>query len=59
MGDPHLKVMTLDVLDDAFGTLEKRAQVVGEIGMADKDVQSRRRAPELPQRSRISHSRQK
>jgi len=42
--------MSVASLNDAISALEKRAEVLERGWMANKDVQGRRRAPELPQR---------
>jgi hypothetical protein len=48
-------VVSVATFDHAVGALEKGAEVAEGGRMANEDVQGRRRAPELPQRGRISH----
>jgi len=50
--------MSVASLNDAISALEKRAEVLERGWMANKDVQGRRRAPELPQRGRTSQCRE-
>jgi hypothetical protein len=50
----NLNVVAVAALNNTLRTLEKSAEVVDEIGMADKDVQGRRRPGVAAARSHVS-----
>jgi hypothetical protein len=50
----NLNVVAVAALNNTFRTLEKTAEVVDEIWMADKDVQGRRRPGAAAVRSHLS-----